>query len=40
MTKPMTFSKEEMENVDHLIVPAAESYTKQLAREIKQLQNK
>ena len=37
MAKPMTFSKEEMENADHVIVSAAESYTKQLAREIKQL---
>lgn len=35
MTKPMTFKKEEMENADHLIVSAAESYTKQLAKEIR-----
>lgn len=35
MTKPMTFPKEKMENADHLIISAAESYTRQLAREIK-----
>jgi hypothetical protein len=35
MTQPMTFKKEEMENADHLILSAAESYTKELAREIK-----
>lgn len=37
MTTPMTFSKEEMENADHLISTAAEAYTKQLAQEIKQV---
>ena len=36
MQEPMTFSKEEMENVDHLTVKAAKTYTKQLAKEIKQ----
>ena len=40
MAKPMTFSKEEMQNADHLIVSAAKSYTKQLGKEIKKLQNK
>ena len=35
MAKPMTFSKEEMENADHLIVSSAETYTRQLAKEIK-----
>lgn len=38
MTKPMTFRKEEMENADHLIVSSAKSYTRQLAEEIKKLQ--
>ena len=37
LTTPMTFTKEEMENVDHVITTAAESYTKQLAKEIKEL---
>ena len=37
MTTPMTFSKEEMENADHVITEAAEAYTKQLAQEIKQV---
>lgn len=37
MAQPMTFSKAQMQNADHLIASAAESYTKQLANEIKQL---
>lgn len=35
MDRPMTFSKAQMQNADHLIASAAESYTKQLAKEIK-----
>ena len=33
---PMTFSKDQMDNADHVITSAAEEYTKQLAKEIKQ----
>lgn len=37
MAQPMTFSKTEMQNADHLIASAAETYTKQLVNEIKNI---
>ena len=37
LVEPMTFSKTEMENVDHVIETAAKSYTEKLAQEIKQV---
>ena len=37
LIEPMTFSKTEMENADHVIETAAKSYTEKLAQEIKQV---
>ncbi len=40
MREPMTFTKQEMDNADHLIESSAKVYTQRLVSEIKKIQNK
>lgn len=39
LKQPVTFEADQMQNADHLMAPAAETYTQQLVQAIKQAQN-